>query len=243
MDNTSNTEIKEETVVPDIRVQKHPKSKKFKKIYYIAFIVLFVAGFFVGTHSNYSGGGTVMNRYSELNGESIPVHENKYTGWYFLTFTYEGEGWQHNSFYDMGYSNDKTIWGDQKETYEENIVIFIILNILLASAPFVFDFIRKKESCNTELNITDDRIYGSSGVIFMKKRYNIPFKEINDISVLHSKSDKLKSGSTLEFLYKDKKATFSYIQNAEDVKNYIKQCVSSFKESKEEAQIKNNNQI
>ena len=37
MDIANNTEIKEVLITPDIRVQKHPNSKKIKKIYYIIF--------------------------------------------------------------------------------------------------------------------------------------------------------------------------------------------------------------
>lgn len=234
MDTVNKTETINVSITPDIRIQEHPKSKKYKKIYYIVFVLVFVFGFFVGSGTNYSDGGKVMNRYAENNGEYYPAHEDKYTGWYFLRFTFEGEGWQHNYFYDMGYSNDKTYWGEQEETYPENIVLFIILNALLATAPFIFEFVRKKECENTELNIKEDRIYGSSGLALIKKKIDIPFKSINNIAILETKADKLKSGKTIEVLYGDKKAKFSYIHNADDLKKYINECVSEFKNKKEE---------
>ena len=224
------------TVKADIRVTEHPEANKFKKLYYVAFVVIFILGFFVGSGTNYSDGGQVMNRYSENNGEYFPAHEDKYTGWYFLRFTFEGEGWQHNYFYDMGYSNDKTYWGEQKESYPENVFIFIVLNILLAAAPFVFEFTRKKECQNTQLNIKDDKIYGSCGIAIIKKKIDIPFANINNITVSQTKADKLRSGKTLQIIHGDKKSVFHYIHNAEEVKNYINNCVDMFKSKKEESQ-------
>lgn len=234
MDISNNPEKQEVLIRPDIHIQKHPKSTKYKKIYYIVFIVVFILGFIVGTGTNYNDGGQVMNRYAENNGEYFPAHEDKYTGWYFLRFTFEGEGWQHNYLYDMGYSDDKTYWGEIEETYSENFVLCIVLNTLLATAPFIFEFVRKKECENTELNIKEDRLYGSSGLAIIKKKVDIPFKSINNIAILETKADKLKSGKTIEVLYGDKKAKFSYIHNADDVKKYINECVSEFKNKKEE---------
>ncbi len=231
------SEISNETanpVVPDIRIQKHPKSKKIKIIYYVVFLLILGFGFIGNPHINISDGGMVINRNSELYGTYYPASESKYIKWYFLTFYYEGEGWKHNYLHDLGYSDDKTYWGEVTEFYGGEIAVFAVLNSLIALAPAAYELIRKKECKNTELNIRDDKIYGSSGIGFVKHKYDIPFNSVNEVSLSNSKIDKIKSGKTLKILYSNKKAAFSYIQNAEEVKNYIEQSMSSFNGKKVE---------
>lgn len=234
MELANNTETKEVLVTPDIKVKKHPKSKIIKKIYYIVFVVVFLFGFIAGSGSEYHDGSVVNKPYDKQDGTYIPAHEEIYSGWYFFSFTYEGYVWEDNPFYIMGMDDLTGFWERSKETYPVNIALFIIFNALLAAAPFIFELIRKKECKNTELNIKEDRIYGSSGHALIKKKIDIPLKSINNITILESKADKIKSGKTIEILYGTKKEKFSYIHNAEAVKNYINECISKLKSKKEE---------
>ena len=222
----------EVNVQADIHIQKPSTFEKFRNIYLIVFICLFIMGFFVGSGTSHNEGGTVRNPSSLNDGQSYPPHDDEYTGWYFLRFTFKGEGWQESPMNALGYVYPM-IWDTIEETYPEQVVIFLVLNILLVSAPFIYDSIRNKECENTKLNFKENRIYGSCGSGLKKVNVDIPFVAVNEVNISNPDSD-FKTGKSLEIVYGDKKATFNYIHNAEEIKDYIFQCITDFKKTNEE---------
>ena len=213
----------------DIRIARNKtRLRLFIAVFYVVYLIFFCIGFPVGCDEYYSDGGVVINPKSDMYGYSYPGSNHKYVGWYSLMFSSEGEGWKHNYLYDIGYSNHKTTWGETDEVYPGDIAAFVIINILIIVSPFAFLLIRKAGCKNTVLNLNGYVIYGSAAEGFIKQKICIPYPSINEIRVTRNFLDKVRTGSTLKISYSANTSAFHFVQNPDEIKQYILEEVQKF---------------
>lgn len=193
------SENRDYIVKADIRRIPSKRRKTILFVYVILVIGILILGLIQGTRTYHSNGGKTIY------GDPYPEHDNKYTGWFEITFTYEGEGWQ-----PWG-------WGAVSKTYPGNIAAVVTIFAILIMGPFVVDAIYKRECKVTDLKVTTSQVMGSYNSFLFKKSLQIPIEKIDNLTVMSGFFDKIRTGKTLGVCSASGVIKLHFVQNAEDV--------------------------
>lgn len=212
----------------DIRKVSNKKRKIIKIIYLVIIAASLIIGIIFGTHTYHSEGGTVINKYSELYGQSFPAHDNKYVGWFGVNFSYEGEGWK-------GYLY--RYWGAESRTYTGNIIWVTAMYIILLTAPLYIDAIHKRQCKNTALTISESKVYGSYNSFLFKKSLEMPIEKVDNLTTISGLMDKLRTGVTLGVCSASGVIKIHFVQNAEEVISAAMNRIDEIKEKEKRSRV------
>lgn len=169
---------------------------KKRKVVLISFLVLAVVSLVVGiaTASMWSIG--------------IP---NREISWFGVNF-YNEAPYDVESYY-RGYFD-----GRYRVYFEYfNIIIVALLYTILIAGPFIIHIIYNKMCKNTELTVTEEEILGSYSSFISKKTLQIPIEKVDNMTIISTFKDKLKTGKTLGICTASGIIKLHFIHNAEEI--------------------------
>lgn len=217
----------QEHILAKADIRKVPSKKmKIIRIVYLAVVAAsLIIGIIFGTHTYHSEGGKVINKHSELYGQSYPAHDDKTVGWFSVEFSFEGEGWKPSPF--------GRYWGHTSITYKGNIIWVLAMYVILLAAPFVIGAIQKRQCKNTALVISETKVYGSYNSFLFKKSLKMPIEKVDNLTTISGLMDKLRTGVTLGVCSASGIIKIHFVQNAEEVVSAAMSRIDEIKEKRD----------
>lgn len=211
-------------VKADIKKVANKKRKIIKIVYLIAVIAVLIVGVIVGS-------GSYDGEYSEsaktLYG--LPsTYYHKCFGWFGFSFYSH-----YSSVRDYVYINGEKSYFYRPDTTVdgENIALVSIMFVVLICLPFCVDGIYKRQCKNTEITVSESKVYGFYNSFLFKKSLEMPIEKIDNMTARTGIADKLRSGSTLNICSSSSVIRVHFIHNADEVISATMKRIEEIKKS------------
>lgn len=205
--------MKLQNIVIKAEVGRTPNKKRkiILTIYLVVLAVSLIVGIISGTYI-----GHQSEKIDSFRGLSYLRPANDYVSikWFSVPL-YSYDSAHQNIDFFFGIPNmdfeEQTIW-------HTDLICLVALGYVIATAtPFVVKALYKKKCKNTELFVTEDNVYGSYSSFVFKKTLQIPLDKVDNLTVINTFIDKLRTGKTLGICSSSGVIKLHFIQNAEDI--------------------------